>query len=63
MNIISQALEQANFFKGKSMFAYQKGKNSSQALLHLVHNPHEARNMKKIGGVFMTDLEGAYDST
>ena len=45
------------------MFAYQKGKSSSQALLHLVQNIHEALSKKKFAGVFMTDLEGAYDST
>ena len=63
MNRITHELTRTNFFKGKSLFAYQKGKSSSQALLHLVQHMHEAMNENKIGATFMTDLEGAYDST
>ena len=63
MNRIAQDLTESKFFKGKSMFAYQKGKSSAQALLHLVQNMHDAVTKKKVGGAFMTDLEGAYDST
>ena len=54
--------EQLQFFQNKSLYAYQKNKNTSQAILPLVENMNEAITKNKYGIAIMADLEGAFDS-
>ena len=55
-------LTENNFFEGKNVFAYQKNKNSSQALLPLTEKMLDAISPGKYGIVLMADLEGAFDT-
>ena len=52
--------EENNFLKGKNLYAYQKNKNVSQALLPLIEQMYKGVASGKYGiGVF-TDLQGAF---
>ena len=53
-------LTENNFFDGKNIFAYQKNKIPSQALLPLVEQMSDAISSGKYGIAVMTDLEGAF---
>ena len=55
-------LEQSQFFQSKSLYAYQKNKNTPQAILPLVEKTNEAITKNKYGIAIMADLEGAFDS-
>ena len=55
-------LEQSQFFHNKSLYAYQKNKNTSQAILPLVEKMNEAMAKSKYGIAIMADLEGTFDS-
>ena len=55
-------LEQSQFFQNKNLYAYEKNKNTSQAILPLVENMTEAITKNKYGIAIMADLEGAFDS-
>ena len=55
-------LTENNFFDGKNVFAYQKNKNSSQAILPLIEQMLDAISSGKYGIAVMTDLEGAFDT-
>ena len=51
-----------NFFEGKNVFAYQKNKNSSQALLPLIEQISDAISSEKYGIAVIADLGGAFDT-
>ena len=55
-------LEQSQFFQNKSLYAYQKNKNTSQAILPLVEKMNKAMTKNKYGIAIMADLEGTFDS-
>ena len=55
-------LEQSQFFQNKSLYAYQKNKNTWQAILPLVEKMNEAITKNKYGIAIMNDLEGAFHS-
>ena len=55
-------LTENNFFDGKNVFAYQKNKNSSQALPPLIEQMLDAISSGKYGLAVMADLEGAFDT-
>ena len=44
------------------MYAYQKNKNASQALLPLIEQMSEAVSSSKYGLVVIADLQGAFDT-
>ena len=48
------------FFHNKSPYAYQKNKNTSQAILPLVEKVKEAMAKNKFGIAIMADLEGTF---
>ena len=58
----TNVLEQTNFFKNKSLYAYQNNKNSYQANLALIEDMNEAMTYGKCGIAITADLEGAFDS-
>ena len=51
-----------NFFKGKNLYAYQKNKNVSQALLPLIEKVCEGVESGKYGIAVFADLQGAFDA-
>ena len=55
-------LEQSQFFQNKSLHAYQKSKNTLQAILPLVKKMNKAMTNNKYGITIMADLESAFDS-
>ena len=55
-------LEQLQFFQNKSLYAYQRNKNTLQTILPLVEKMSEAMTKNKYGIAIMADLEGAFDS-
>ena len=55
-------LTENNIFEGKNAFAYQKNKNSSQALLPFIEQMSGAISSGKYGIAVMADLEGAFDT-
>ena len=55
-------LAENNFFEGKSAYAYQKNKNTPQALFPLIEQMSEATSSGKNGIVVMADGEGAFDA-
>ena len=50
------------WFEGKSVFASQKNKSSSQALLSLIEQISDAILSGKCGIAVMPDLEAAFDT-
>ena len=55
-------LTKNSFFEGKNVFAYQKNKNSFQALLPLIAPISDAILSGKDGIAVIADLEGAFDT-
>ena len=55
-------MEGNNFFKGKNLYAYQKNKNVSQALLPLIEKVCEGVESGKYGIAVFADLQGAFDA-
>ena len=63
--ILQQAiniLEENNFFKGKNLYAYQKNKNPSQALLPLIEQMCEGVASGKYDIAVFADMQGAFDA-
>ena len=55
-------LTKNNSFEGKNVFAYQKNKNTSQALLPLIEQMLDAISSGKYSLAVMADLERAFDT-
>ena len=63
--ILQQAtniLEENSFFKGKNLYAYQKNKNASQALLPLIEQMCEGVASGKYGIADFADMQGAFNA-
>ena len=59
---VAKILEENNFFKGKNLCAYQKNKNTSQALLPLIEQMCEGVANGRYGIAVFGDLQGASDA-
>ena len=55
-------MEENKFFKGKNLYAYQKNKNASQALLPLIEQMCEGVATGKYGIAVFADLQGTFDA-
>ena len=55
-------MEENTFFKGENLYAYQKDKNASQALLPLIEKMCEGVASDKYGNAVFADLQGAFDA-
>ena len=59
---VTNILEENNFFKGKNLYAYQKNKNASQALLPLIEQMCEGFASGIYDIAYFADMQGAFDA-